>query len=110
MRLEVRERREDWRESSAELRGMGERGRGCGWGCGWVVLWGRAVEGAVGKERERSEVGVESSMAAVVLVVEGVWLVVVVVVCCCCCCISCSWSCCWRIICRSRFYGVGVRG
>lgn len=41
------------------MRGTGERGRG------WVTEVG-TVEGRTGKEKERSEVGVESSTAAAV--------------------------------------------
>ena len=63
LRLGVLDRCEDWRESSKEPRGIGERGRGLCTDMG-------SVPGTFGKEKERSEVGVESSMAAVL--VEGV--------------------------------------
>ena len=62
-RLDVLDRRDDCRESSNELRGMGERGRG------FVTDIG-SVGGTLGNENERSDVGVESSTAAVL--VEGV--------------------------------------
>ena len=63
MRLGVLERRDDRRERSKELRGAGERVRGLGTETG-------TLGGTLGKEKERSEVGVESSTAAVL--VEGV--------------------------------------
>ena len=63
VRLEALDRCDEWRESSKEGRGAGERGRGL------VMDMGR-VGGTLGKEKDRSEVGVESSTAAVL--VDGV--------------------------------------
>ena len=87
--FEVRDRRDERRESSKEERGTGERGRG------FVTDIG-SVGGTLGNENERSEVGVVESSTAAVVLVEGVWPAD--------CCICWSWACCWRIIWRRRFY------
>lgn len=63
LRLGVLERWGDRRESSKEPRGIGERGRGLCTDIG-------SEPGTLGKEKERSEVGVESSTAPVL--VDGV--------------------------------------
>lgn len=60
VRLGVLDCRDDWRESSTELRGMGERARG-------LLMEMGALAGTLGKENERSEVGVELSTAAVLV-------------------------------------------
>lgn len=82
---------------------MGERGRGFerdegrvagDRGSGLVTETGR-VPGTAGNEKDRSDVGVESSIAStpslVGLLLDCRW-------------IWWSWACCWRIISNSRFY------
>ena len=60
VRLGVLDRLDDWRDSSTEPRGAGERGRG-------LLIDMGAVAGTFGKEKDRSDVGVELSTAAVLV-------------------------------------------
>lgn len=75
VRLGVRERREDWRDRSKELRcwlgTTGERGCGCVTGAGAGLR--------AGNDNDRSDVGVESSIVATAES-DGIWPVA-----------SCSW-------------------